>query len=285
MSHLTASELIINPDGSIYHLNLHPEHMADTIITVGDQNRVKQVSKHFDYVETKITKREFTTHTGFIGKKRITVISTGIGTDNIDIVFNELDALANIDFETRAIKPEFRQLDFIRIGTSGAIRKDLEVDSFVVSQYALGLDNLMHFYQYDKPITNSFHHLGKSIGLNPYLTMANTDLMEGLATDLPKGITITSPGFYAPQGRQLRGKTAINNLIQQSQLIDIEGLKCTNLEMETAGIYGMSSLLGHRAISFNALLANRISGTFSRQPKVTVERLIELVLGRIEGMG
>ena len=289
MKQLLESELILNPDGSIYHLKLRPEQIASTIITVGDQDRVAEVSKYFDAIDHKVEKREFVTHTGWLRGKRLSVISTGIGTDNIDIVFNELDALFNIDFETRQVKETITPLTFIRIGTSGCLQEDIPLDAFLISTYGLGLDNLLHFYENDAELTNSnidLSDLTKSLQINPYLFKADEDLVahftERAKQKIHKGITVTCPGFYAPQGRSLRIKALNKNLIQQLQKIDIEGNRITNMEMETAGIYGMASLLGHKAISFNALLANRVTGSFSTQPKQTVDRLIRFVLDGIE---
>ena len=289
---MQASELILNADGSIYHLQLHPDQLADTIITVGDPNRVAQVSKHFDRVDEIVEKREFHTHTGEVAGQRITVISTGIGTDNIDIVFNELDALANIDFATRQEKEEKRQLTFVRIGTSGALQADLGVDTLLASTSAIGLDGLMHYY-YDAPteqeksllstITQHLRQSTYSLPLPPYLAPASGHLLRHFGKDITKGITLTAAGFYGPQGRELRLSSRFNR-----QLIDAlvrwqgpQGERITNLEMETAGIYGLARSLGHHAISLNALLANRATGAFSEQPKQTVEKLIRWGLERI----
>jgi len=289
MKHFPPSELIINPDGSIYHLNLRPEQLARDIITVGDQDRVGEVSKHFDRIDTKVQKREFTTHTGELNGKRLTVISTGIGTDNIDIVLNELDALANIDFETRREKEKLTSLNFIRIGTSGAMQEDIPVDSFLVSKFGIGIDGLLHFYEYqnnaDEHMTflNFMESVGREINfpIRPYIASAGENLLEKLASDFLKGITVTCPGFYAPQGRILRGNLSVNALLQNLSSFNNNGLRCTNFEMETAGIYGLANALGHQAISFNAILANRISNEFSKTPKETVEKLIVSVLDRI----
>lgn len=301
MSKILDSELILNPDGSLYHLNLVPEQVAKTIITVGDPDRVASVSKYFDKVDYKIQKREFVTHTGWIGKKRITVISTGIGTGNIDIVFNELDALFNIDLKEKKVKSQLTQLDFIRIGTSGCLKGDIPIDSFLVSEFAVGMDNLLTYYQFkrnapEKHLKQSLSHYLKNketkINKVPYVFQGNYNLTQKLAGKMIQGITLTCPGFYGPQGRQLRANNKEANLLdhfvgfnQQNFSLRTAQKKynwqITNFEMETAGIYGMANLLGHRAISFNALLANRATGKFSSQPKKSVNNLIKLVLDNV----
>lgn len=286
------SELIINPDGSIYHLNLRPEDVATTIITVGDPARVPMVSKYFDRIEVQKNKREFLTHTGWVGKKRVSVISTGIGPDNIDIIINEIDALFNIDFESKKAKEALTQLDFIRIGTSGSLQKGLDVDQFLASSYGIGFDNLLPFYYYqpnlgEAKLTDgfaeflSFHH-----PINFYVSQSDRDLLSILGADMHKGITITAPGFYAPQGRRLRLAPQFDVSFFQalSQFEFKRELKITNLEMETSAIYGLSRLLGHRALSTNAILANRQAGTFSKTAKATVDLLIRNVLEKIENI-
>ncbi|MBP7272922.1 MAG: nucleoside phosphorylase [Saprospiraceae bacterium] len=284
-TYFPASELILNDDGSIYHLHLLPEQIATTVIVVGDPDRVGEVSKYFDTIEHKVQKREFVTHTGTLRNKRLTVISTGIGTDNIDIVFNELDALVNIDLTTRTLKAQHTTLDIIRIGTSGTIQPDIAPDSYVVSQAGIGMDGLMLYYTYPK---NEFEQtlenkLQKAalLQLPMYVAEASLALLHKLGEGIEKGITITATGFYAPQGRAIRGKLQYPNLIAQLQHIEHESFRCTNLEMETAGIYGMAKLLGHNAVSFNAILANRATQQFSSQPHQTVDDLIQLVLHRL----
>ncbi|MBS1527051.1 MAG: nucleoside phosphorylase [Bacteroidetes bacterium] len=287
MSGIPETDLILNGDGSVYHLNLLPEDVAGTVITVGDPDRVQEVSKYFDRVELRKSKREFVAHTGCIGQKRLTVISTGIGTDNIDIVLNELDALVNIDLENRTRKPVLTSLDIIRIGTSGAIQADIALDSILVSEMAIGLDTLMHYYKQEnnteeKLLLAAFKAvLPASHPFSPYIASGSADLIGQLAKDVPKGITISSPGFYAPQGRQLRLQLQTPGLINAVQTFRSGESRITNLEMETAGIYGLASLLGHRAISFNVILANRITGKFSKQPQKAIEQAIELVLGNL----
>jgi uridine phosphorylase len=277
------SELILNPDGSVYHLHLLPQDVAQTIIFVGDQDRVPHVSKHFDRIELKKHKREFVTHTGNIGPQRLTVISTGIGTDNIDIVLNELDALVNIDFSTKTIKPEHTALNIIRIGTSGALQEDIDVDSTLISSHGLGLDSLMHFYDYEEndEIAAMLTAIDEQLNLvfvNPYLFASSKQLSDKFGTHFTQGITATCCGFYAPQGRMLRADAKYTDLISRLSLVNANGKKITNFEMETAGIYGMAALLGHEAISVNAILANRVRHTFSRNPEAVVEKTIKKVL-------
>lgn len=287
-----ASELILNSDGSIYHLHLTPHDLADTIITVGDPDRVYDVSKHFDSIIIKKSKREFVTHTGFLGKKLVSVISTGIGTDNIDIVFNELDALANIDFATRELKPTRKPLTFIRIGTSGCLQKDIPVDSFLFSSAAIGLDNLLHFYdtpfgERQSALNASFQSFLDSNNLNIpgfYPAVAEKDLIDHFVGTHHTGITMTCSGFYGPQGRSLRINSKMTQFLEKAPGFSFEEQRISNLEMETAGIYGMATALGHRAISCNALLANRITGEFSSNPKKAVDKLIAYCLGKVESL-
>jgi uridine phosphorylase len=277
------SELVLNHDGSIYHLHIRPEDLAETVILVGDQNRVAEVSKHFDKIEVQKSKREFITHTGYVGKKRISVVSTGIGTDNIDIVMNELDALANIDLETREVKSTPTKLKFIRIGTSGSLQDDLQVNDILVSSFGLGLDSLMQFYDYEEndEISNMLNAIDEQLELlfvNPYLFKAPGDLFAQFSKHFNYGITATCCGFYAPQGRMLRAQAKYEDLIKRLSGIEVNGLRVTNFEMETAAIYGMATLLGHEAVSVNAILANRINHTFSHNPSVIVENAIKKVL-------
>ena len=277
------SELVLNSDGSIYHLHIRPEDLAETVILVGDQNRVAEVSKHFDKIEVQKSKREFITHTGYVGKKRISVLSTGIGTDNIDIVMNELDALANINLETREVKSTPTKLKFIRIGTSGSLQDNLQVNDILVSSYGLGLDSLMQFYDYEEndEISNMLNAIDEQLELlfvNPYLFKAPGDLFAQFSKHFNYGITATCCGFYAPQGRMLRAQAKYEDLIKRLSGIEVNGLRVTNFEMETAAIYGMATLLGHEAVSVNAILANRINHTFSHNPSVIVENAIKKVL-------
>ncbi|GEC72358.1 uridine phosphorylase [Flavobacterium flevense] len=285
---IQASELILNPDGSIYHLNLKPENIAQNIIFVGDQDRVEKITALFDVVEFSTQKREFKTQTGVYKGKRISVISTGIGPDNIDIVLNELDALVNIDFETRKIKEKLTSLNIIRIGTSGSLQANIPVDSFVMSQYAIGLDNMLRSYCIDSVSnleietafikqTNWDLQKGK-----PYVIRSDETLKNRFdSAAIHKGFTATAGGFYGPQGRILRLNIQDNNLNQKMDQFNYNGIQITNLEMETAAIYGLSALLGHKAISLNAIIANRANGTFSDNPYQSIDRLIEYTLQKL----
>lgn len=288
---ISPTDLILNADGSVYHLNLLPQDIADTIITVGDPDRVGEISQHFDHIELKKGKREFITHTGTMRGKRLTVVSTGIGTDNIDIVFNELDALANINLQTRTINPQLRSLNLIRIGTSGGIQPDLEVGSLLVSSAAFGLDPLMHYYRFEQSedetrfqyaLTDQLQTAyGDDHGIRPYFVSAGQTLLNKLAADLQQGITITAPGFYAPQGRQVRAQSSALGFMERIQTFTHNNQRITNLEMETAGIYGMARALGHQAISFNLILANRATNIFSRNPGDVMNSAIVSILDRI----
>lgn len=282
------SELILNPDGSIYHLNLKPEDIADTIIFVGDQNRVELVTKHFDNIEFETQKREFKTQTGILKGKKISVISTGIGTDNIDIVLNELDALVNIDFETRSIKKNLKSLNFIRIGTSGGLQPDIPIDSFLISSHALELSGMLHSYQTEKisnqKIEDAFvNQTGwDTKKAKPIIIEASKSLLSKFnSSQTIKGLTATANGFYGPQGRVLRLPISDTNLNKKMDNFSFENIKVTNLEMETAGIYGLAKLFGHQAISLNAIIANRANGMFSKNPLQTIEKLIAYTLDRI----
>jgi uridine phosphorylase len=284
---LSESELILNKDGSIYHLNLRPEQLANTIITVGDPERVAEVSKYFDVIELKTGKREFHTHTGSYKGKRISVISTGIGTDNIDIVFNELDALVNIDFTTRKVKEELTSLDIIRVGTTGAVQPNIPVDSFLLSQRGIGFDSLLHWYDNDISDKEFTAALIKELKLSddmatPYIVQCNKELSKHFQTiEMLNGTTITNVGFYGPQSRRLRLAPSNKELKQLISNFTYDGHQITNLEMETSGIYAMANLLGHRAVSLNAVLANRATGSFSQDPEATVDQLIRFALDRI----
>lgn len=289
MSRIAESELIINNRGAIYHLNCRPEEISSTIITVGDPDRVAEVSKHFDKVEYKNNHREFITHTGYVGKKRISCVSTGIGPDNIDIVLNELDALVNIDFETRAIKEKLTALNIIRVGTSGSLQKDVPVDSFVASTHGLGLDNLMNFYLHgsndeDKQIIQAFvTHTQMHQGISaPYINTAGMSLLKHFVKDFYQGITVTCPGFYGPQGRVLRMGLTHPALVDQLTSFSFGHHRITNFEMETSAIYGMGKVLGHQCLSLSAIVANRINKEFSKDGGLVVERLIKETLGIVE---
>ncbi len=285
---LTASELVLNADNSVYHLNLHPEELAATIITVGDPERVPLISQYFDTLEVSKIKREFCTHTGRIGQKRITVISTGIGTDNIDIVLNELDALVNIDFNSRMVKKEKNQLDIIRIGTSGAIQPNIPLHSFIMSDYAIGLDNLLHFYDSEHvqhpAIQQAFlaHCNWLKDKSTPYVVRCDEELAKKFTgKQMISGFTATNVGFYGPQGRVLRLPLQDAEMNHKIASFDYQGMQITNMEMETAGIYGLAKLLGHRAVSLNCILANRTTGEFSKDPQKATQNLITYALERI----
>ena len=283
------SELIITEEGRIYHLGLKPEEIGDYIITVGDPKRVERVSRHFDSIELRNQKREFITHTGSLGKKRISVIGTGIGPDNIDIMLNEADALANIDFNTRTIKKDLKSLFIIRMGTSGALRADVPIDSIVVSSHGLGIDGLMNFYNYDRnDFQSAFEHsfYNKIPELyefcKPYIFEGSPLLLEKLGKSLISGITLTAGGFYGPQGRQLRIKQKMRKLIDRIAGFEFNGLKITNFEMETSAIYGIASLLNHHALSANAIIANRATKQYSTDAQKTVDHMIETIIERID---
>ena len=278
---MKASELILNPDGSVYHLHLRPEEVAPTIITVGDPKRVAEVTKYFDKIEIKKAYREFVTHTGTLNGKRLTVISTGIGTDNIDIVLNEIDALFNIDFASRQIKQTIIPLTFIRIGTSGILRKEIPIDQFLISEHAVGLDGLMYFYKDKSHNDPALHQALVPFfdQLNFYTASASPSLIEQFSTpSFQKGISLTCSGFYGPQMRALRLSPRLQDFFNKIHSFQYKNLHLTNMEMETAGIYALAQLLGHRAISLNALLANRQTGEFSQNPSLAIERLIQIVL-------
>ncbi len=285
---LAPSELILNRDGSVYHLNLIPEDLADCVLLVGDPERVPLISRHFDSVEVRKSKREFITHTGRLEGRRISVVSTGIGADNIDIVLNELDALASLDLDRRIPLDKPRSLELIRVGTSGALQHDVPVDSFVLSDYGMGFDGLLHYYQSESvqrpDIQLAFLEQTRWEVLLavPYVVPADIRLCEQLdAHDIIRGITATNPGFYAPQGRQLRLQAADPGLLGKLTSFQFEDLRILNMEMETAAILGMAGLMGHRAASLSCVLANRAEGSFSANPRETIERLIAFTLERL----
>lgn len=282
MNRIAESELIINPRGAVYHLDLRPDEIGDTVITVGDPDRVKEVSKYFDSIEVKSQHREFISHTGYVGKKRLTVLSSGIGPDNIDIVINELDALVNIDFATRQVKEQLTSLNIIRIGTSGSLQADIPVDSFVASTHGLGIDNLLNFYRHEQNeeenqllhsfITHTQMHGQMSY---PYISSAAGSLIKHFGTDFHHGITVTCPGFYGPQGRVLRLGVRNPNLISRLTDFHFGQHRITNFEMETSAIYGLGKLLGHHCLAVNAIVANRVKQEFSKDGKAAVENLIK----------
>ena len=282
------SELILNPDGSIYHLNLRPEHIATDIIFVGDQYRVDKVTQHFDAIEFTTQKREFKTTTGTYKGKRLSVISTGIGPDNIDIVLNELDALVNINLETRQVKEKHTALNIVRIGTSGSLQADIPVDRFLMSSYALDINGMLHSYQVEEichpEIEKAFvaQTNWSSKKCHPLIISNGKSLAEKLTSDIVfEGMTATAGGFYGPQGRVLRLALQDADLNTKIDSFNHNGIRITNLEMETSAIYGLSKLLGHNAVSMNALIANRANGNFSENPGKIVADLITYTLDKI----
>lgn len=285
---LLPSELILNPDGSIYHLDLLPEDIADDIIVVGDQHRVKRISSFFDKIDVKKEKREFVTHTGWYKGKRITALSTGIGCDNIDIVVNELDAIANIDLKTRVIKDTPRKLNIIRLGTSGALQADIPVDSFVISSYGLGFDGLAQFYKtsFEEDELALQQAFIKDVNwkeeLNqPYFAKGDTELISRIEDGMIKGITATANGFYGPQGRSLRLAANVPDLNERLSQFRFEGHRITNFEMETSALYALGGMLGHNTATVCAIIANRFTKTFSEDYKKTVDELIKVLLERL----
>lgn len=288
MSIIPESELIINDRGAIYHINLLPEELAETVILVGDPGRVEKVSKYFDRIEHRLQHREFVTHTGFFGNKRMTIMSTGIGPDNIDIAMNELDALANIDFKNRTINADFKKLNIIRFGTSGALQADITVDSIVASTHGLGFDNLMNYYDYEKSadeknLIASFLEqtkMDKSITM-PYVFRGSEMLIKKFDDRFFKGITVTAPGFYGPQGRELRLKSRSRELIDKLTDFTFNGFRITNFEMESSAIFGLGKLLGHECLSINVVVANRVTQKYSSDGNAAVEKMIERALAAI----
>ncbi len=285
MQPIASSELIINDRGAIYHLNLKPEELATTVLTVGDPDRVKAVSKYFDSIELQRQHREFISHTGYIGQKRITVLSTGIGPDNIDIVFNELDALVNIDFETRMVKQDLTSLQVMRLGTSGSLQADVPVDGLVASTHGLGIDNLLNFYRHEPNegeqqliqaflTQTQFHHQFSQ----PYISSASGTLLKHFVNGFHQGITVTCPGFYGPQGRVLRLGLRHPDLVDRLTDFNFGPYRITNFEMETSAIYGLGNLLGHHCLSLNAIVTNRVTREFSKNGQAAVDNLISKAL-------
>lgn len=282
---ISPTDLILNPDGTIYHLNLHPENIADTIITVGDPDRVKFVSQYFDSIDFQVSKREFVTHTGYLNGKRLSVISSGIGTDNVEILMNELDALVNIDLNTFEVKKQHKSLNIIRLGTSGSLQESIPVNSFVVSEWGIGLDALGFFYETEpneitKKIKEDF-----DLEFMPYCNSSGYKLFQLFTQNTPDnwfhGATVTCPGFYAPQGRTLKYSPKIEGLLQKMNQFYHGETVLTNLEMETAGYYLMGKVLGHEVLSISAILANRITNEFSQQADKQVDSLIRIALEKL----
>lgn len=276
------SELILTPQGRVYHLNLSPEMVADTIIVVGDPERVPKVSCYFDKIEYQVNSRELVTHTGSIGGTRLSVISSGMGTDNVELLMTELDALVNVDLTSRTVESNLKKLRIVRIGTSGCLQPEIPIDAHLVSVAALGLDTLMSFYKWDEGgETNDFVcQIKDQLGLTflPYFAQASPSMLELFADDFFHGVTITAPGFYAPQGRQVRLKPRVSGLVDKLSNMETPQGQFTNLEMETAGYYAMAKLLGHEMISLNALIANRVRQEFSENHEAAVDSLIQKTL-------
>lgn len=288
MAPIAESELILNPDGSVYHLHLKNENIADNVIVVGDPGRVQEISKYFDSVDFKVQNRELCTHTGRIGSTRLTVLSTGMGTDNLDIVINELDAAVNINLITREPKVEHRKLNIIRLGTSGALQADVHPGDFVASTYGVGMDGLLYFYENGKSVMN--HKLAEAFVKHTqwdknlpgiYAVACSNELMLKMGKGLIKGVTLTAPGFYAPQGRELRLKLAFPQLNGLIETFNFENQRITNFEMETSALYGLGTMLGHNTLTICTIVANRVNKTYALDYHSDVERLIKLVLERI----
>lgn len=281
---ISETDLILNKDKSIYHLNLRPENLADKIIAVGDPGRVHRVSRHFDKVDFEMNRREFITHTGTFQGKRITVISSGMGTDNVEILMTELDAIVNIDLKTREPKARKKKLTIIRVGTSGTIQQDIPIDSHLLSEHAIGLDSLMHFYKFKMrafplEVAKKFQE-AIDLPYLPYCVRGSGELIEKF-DDIRKGNTLTCHGFYAPQGRTIRTEITYPDFVDKLMYFHVDDFWITNFEMETAGYYALAKLLGHKVLSLNAILANRVTGKFSKDPNKSVDALIEKVLHRI----
>jgi uridine phosphorylase len=291
MNYIEASELIINDRGAIYHLNLRPEEIADTIITVGDPERVAEVSKYFDRIEHRLAHREFITHTGYIGQKRISVLSTGIGPDNIDIALNEIDALANINFDTRSINDQKKSVSIIRMGTCGSLQGEVGVNELVAGTHGLGIDNVLHFYEKEnneeeKAILAAFDEHTKITAhkIQPYIATASADLLKHFTEGYSHGITVTCPGFYGPQGRILRLPLKMPNLVDQMTSFKYGQHRIANFEMETSAIYGLCNLLGHQCLSINVIIANRVKKEYSKDMGKAVDHMIQKSLGIIAGI-
>jgi len=276
MKRIPESELVLNEDGSIYHLHLFPDQIGDLIFTVGDPDRVSQVSKHFDSIDFQTSKREFVTHTGRIGNRTVSAMSTGMGTDNIEIFMTELDALVNIDLENRVVKENRKKLHIVRLGTSGALHQEIPIRSLLISEKAIGLDTLMNFYPETGTDQSLALALRNELGLNfsPYQAEGSLALSAKADFEFLRGITLTAPGFYAPQGREVRLSNRVKDFVNKIQAFEYVGQRITNLEMETAGYYALGELLGHEVLSVNAILANRADGTFDSNPAETIDRMI-----------
>ena len=285
MAKFLESELVLNKDGSVYHLNLKPQHIADNVIIVGDPSRVYRVSKYFDKIDFEMNKREFITHVGKYKGKKFTVMSTGMGPDNIEIFFTELDALVNIDLKKKVVKPKKRSLNIVRVGTTGSIQEDIPVGAHIASEYGIGLDNLMCFYKYkqtdyENTISAEIKKKAK-LPFEPYLAKGSVELLNRISEGMVIGNTLTSPGFYAPQGREIRLPIKFPHLLDDLSCYHHGDFWLTNFEMETSALYAMANMLGHQMLSVNAVIANRIKGTFAKNPYPTIDSLIKKVLDRL----
>lgn len=285
VSEFSETTLMLNKDDSIFHLNLQPEQVADTILTVGDSGRVHIISQFFDSIEYEIVRREFVTHTGYYKGKRMTVISSGAGVDSVELLVNELDALVNIDIKNRVRKEEFRKLQFIRIGTASSLQESMPIGSYVINEYAIGLDSIMSFYDFEFAEEEEFIAQSLQEDLNlpfrPYCARASADLFDKLKQGFVLGNTVTTSGFYAPQGRELRYKLKYPHLLTQLIRFHRGDFWLTTMEMETAGLYAMAKVLGHEAVAVNAITTNRINETTSYNPNKITEPLIKMVLDKL----
>jgi len=283
------SELIINADGSAFHLHLKPEQLADKVILVGDPDRVSTVASYFDTQECEVSSREFHTITGTYKGKRLTVVSHGIGTDNIDIVLNELDALANIDFATRTVKPAFKQLTLVRVGTSGGLQPFVPVGTYVAAEKSIGFDGVIYFYADTERVRDTAFETAlkeqldwKLSGLSPYVVSADHSLIEQITgNDIIRGVTIAANGFYGPQGRELRLPLADPKLNEKIEAFNYNGRKITNFEMESSSLAGLAALMGHRAMTVCCIIAGRVDKNMNTNYKGSLSGLIETVLERI----
>ena len=285
MRQIPESELILHPDGSVFHLRLRPEQLGDIVFTVGDPDRVSTVSRHLDQIDFKLQNREFITHTGWKNGHHVSVISTGMGTDNIEILMTELDALVNVDLQTRQVKEKKTSLQIIRIGTSGSLQEDIPTGTLLASEIAIGMDTLMAYYPELSGPQNFGQAIQAELGLSfhPYQATASTKLLGMLDASIQRGVTLTCPGFYAPQGREVRLKPRFEQLIERLAALRVEGRYLTNFEMETAGYYALGELLGHEVLSLNAILVNRPLKKFATDGEKTVERAIQTALATFAG--
>jgi len=288
MKQIAASELIINNDGSIFHLHLTPDQLADNVILVGDPGRVATISAHFEKIEHKVQNREFVTHTGYYKGKRFSALATGIGTDNIDIVLNELDALVNIDLATRTPKTTHKSLNLVRIGTSGGLQEDMNVDSFLMSETAIGFDGLLNFYKRRDEVCRAdiesefIKHMNWNPRIAaPYFVDASSDLMNKIGAGMRRGLTISAPGFYGPQGRELRLEIQDRDINDKIRSFRFDNKCITNYEMESSALFGLSALLGHQAATVCVIIANRYAKQYSKDYHPAIEKLIQIVLDRL----